>query len=585
MEDEESMETGMAVVLILVFMVSLFMWQEVEKKADRKKRREQRKDEFGKDPRELPRAGKSRDLLEEIGIYLEETRDGLPQTAVDEVTWNDLEMDEVFLRINHTRSYIGEQVLYRSLHAVGENGKCGKGEKTEKWSKEGCLKNGSEKWEEHLAYFRENEADREELEEALWRIGKEREDYYLPMFLKNAACLTVEHLWVYRILQFLLFGGAVAAIFLQNPYFLVISGVTALVNVAVYAVGKEKYEAYLYALGSVKQLILFQKLLCGKTEWRKRFVTKEQEDALRDLEGLARTIGRYQGKKMGAWSGDVFDLFRDYVIGATLWDITTFGRIVRMIEGKQESLFLLYETAGKIDMEIAVTSFRESLTEYCIPVQEGETLRAKQLYHPLLAHPVRNDFIQAGCCLVTGANATGKSTFIKAIAINAILAQTIHTCTASEFAMPDMRVLTSMAVRDDLLAGQSYYIREVGYLKRIVDAAGERDEMPVLCVIDEILRGTNTGERIAASEAVCRYLAGKNCQAIVATHDMELTKRLAEEYRCYHFKSEIKDGDIVFDYKIYDGCGNNRNAIELLAVMGFPGEIVWQAAAAVDGAG
>ena len=125
------METGMAVVLILVFMVSLFMWQEVEKKADRKKRREQRKDEFGKDPRKLPRAGKSRDLLEEIGIYLEETRDGLPQTAVDEVTWNDLEMDEVFLRINHTRSYIGEQVLYRSLHAVGENGKCGKGEKTE----------------------------------------------------------------------------------------------------------------------------------------------------------------------------------------------------------------------------------------------------------------------------------------------------------------------------------------------------------------------------------------------------------------------------------------------------------------------
>lgn len=585
MEDENSMETGMAVVLILVFMVSLFMWQEVEKKGDRRKRREQRKQEFGKDPRELPRAGKSRDLLEEIGIYLEETRDRLPKAAVDEVTWNDLEMDEVFLRINHTRSYIGEQVLYRRLHAVGEKEESGQRKIAEEGEKAGRVQSGNEKWEEHLAYFRENETEREELEEALWRIGKEREDYYLPMFLKNAACLTVEHLWVYRILQFLLFGGLLAALLLQNPNFLVISGVTALLNVSVYAVSKEKYEAYLYALGSVKQLILFQKLLCGKTEWRKRFVTKEQEDALRELEGLARTIGKYQGKKMGAWSGDVFDLFRDYVIGATLWDITTFGHIVRMIEGRQESLFLLYEAAGQIDMEIAVASFRESLTEYCIPVQEGSALRAKKLYHPLLAHPVCNDFTQAGCCLVTGANATGKSTFIKAVAVNAILAQTIHTCTASEFAMPGMRVITSMAVRDDLLAGESYYIREVGYLKRIVDATGEDDALPVLCVIDEILRGTNTGERIAASEAVCRYLAGKNCQAVVATHDMELTRRLNEEYRCYHFKSEIKDGDIVFDYKIYDGCGNNRNAIDLLAVMGFPGEIVRRAAAAIAGEG
>lgn len=209
--------------------------------------------------------------------------------------------------------------------------------------------------------------------------------------------------------------------------------------------------------------------------------------------------------------------------------------------------------------------------------KEKDALRAKGLYHPLLKHPVRNDFTPGGCCLITGANATGKSTFGKAVAVNAILAQTIHTCTAESFSMQKMRVLTSMAVRDDLVEGKSYYIREISYLKRIVDAVG--GSLPVLCIIDEILRGTNTPERLAASEVICRYLAGKNCLAVVATHDMELTRRLSAEYRCYYFTSGIEGNEVCFDYRIHEGVGENRNAIKLLGLMGFPEEIVTMAQA------
>lgn len=571
---EDHMETGLLAVGLLVLAAGLFMWQEAERRRDRAKRKAKRKEEFGEDPRTLPRAAKSRELLDEIAIYYEETKEELAKTAVDEVTWNDLEMDEVFLRINHTQSYIGEQVLYRRLHETGERD----------W----------ETWEEQLSYFTEHETEREEVQEALWRIGKEREAYYLPMFLKNAKVLAVGHLWVYRMLQLFLFGGAAAAILSGNPAFLLLSGVTALINVSVYALSKEKYEAYLYALGSVRELLLFHRLLSKREDWRKLFVTEEMEEAGRQLGNLLKSIGRYQGKKMASWSGDAFAIFRDYIIGATLWDITAFGHIAKQLSGKMDSLFLLYEAAGCIDTEIAVASFRKSLVFCCIPEglqaasmsesakhdkKRNGLLRAEKLYHPLLNAPIYNDFAPEGGCLITGANATGKSTFSKAVAVNAILAQTIHTCAAAVFSMPYMQVITSMAVRDDLVEGQSYYIREISYLKRIVDAVG--GGLPVLCVIDEILRGTNTAERLAASEVICRYLAGKNCLAIVATHDIELTRRLAAEYRCYHFKSEIQGEEMVFDYKIHEGVGNNRNAIKLLALMKFPEEIVSKAQTAV----
>lgn len=531
------------------------------KRRARWERAERRRKEFGENPRTSGSAQRSRGLFEEIRIYYEETKEELRKEQVDEVTWRDLEMDEVFLRVNHTRSYIGEQVLYCRLHGTKE--------KKQDW----------ERFESHVTHFTEHPGEREELEEALARIGKTKEDYYLPMFLKYADCLKIEHVWVYHVLQALLFGSFLAGVILGHPFWIAVFIGTVLTNVCVYTVSKEKYEAYLYALGSVKQLVTFGQLLVEREDWRKLFAEKELLAAVEDLEGLGSFIGTFQGKKAGSLTGDALDILRDYLIGATLWDITAFGRIVKLTSGKQKQLFLLYEATGQVDLEISVASFRRSLPGYCIPVIEersshGGTLRAEGLYHPLLEHPVCNDFFPEKNCMITGANASGKSTFIKAVAINAILAQTIHTAAAVYFAMPRMRVLTSMAVRDDILSGESYYMKEVRYLKRIVDAVDEEVGMPVLCVIDEILRGTNTAERIAASKAVCHYLGKRNCLAIVATHDMELAESLGGQYNCYYFESAIWDTDICFDYKIHEGIGKNRNAIQLLSYLEFPKEIV-----------
>ena len=178
--------------------------------------------------------------------------------------------------------------------------------------------------------------------------------------------------------------------------------------------------------------------------------------------------------------------------------------------------------------------------------------------------------------LITGSNASGKSTFLKTVAINCILAQTIHTCMADCFKASMFRVCSSMALRDDIEGGESYYIVEIKALKRIMDEL-RTEGAPVLCLVDEVLRGTNTVERIAASVQILRSLGIHKCLCFAATHDIELTQLLKGEYSNYHFEEKIEDNDISFSYKIISGRAKTRNAIKLLGIMGYSEEIVSKA--------
>ena len=157
--------------------------------------------------------------------------------------------------------------------------------------------------------------------------------------------------------------------------------------------------------------------------------------------------------------------------------------------------------------------------------------------------------------VLTGANASGKSTFMKAVAINVILAQTINTCVAKNMKMPAIQVMTSMALRDDVLK------------------TGE----PMLFVIDEILKGTNTRERLAASNAILSYMVQKQGFLLIATHDLELVYALKNRYDTYYFDSQVREKDIVFPYKIRRGIVGKTNAIDLMELLDFPEEITDQA--------
>ena len=139
-----------------------------------------------------------------------------------------------------------------------------------------------------------------------------------------------------------------------------------------------------------------------------------------------------------------------------------------------------------------------------------------------------------------------------------------------------------MALRDDLAGGDSYYIVEIKSLKRILNRL-EEEGNPVLCFVDEVLRGTNTVERIAASTQILKSLSKASVLCFAATHDIELTHLLKKYYNNYHFEEEIVDNDVVFHYQLMRGRAVTRNAIKLLGVMGYDEEIIKEAEGLAEG--
>lgn len=184
------------------------------------------------------------------------------------------------------------------------------------------------------------------------------------------------------------------------------------------------------------------------------------------------------------------------------------------------------------------------------------------------------------CGSFRGSNASGKSTFLKAIAINAIFSQTIFLSTTKSYKGSYFKIYTSMALTDNLFKNESYFIVEIKSIKRILDKLDGQN--PVLCCIDEVLRGTNTLERIAASSEILTQLADNNALCFAATHDIELGAILENCFINYNFSEDIIDGKIIFNYKINHGVARSKNAIKPLDLLGYSDELVKNANKRLD---
>jgi DNA mismatch repair ATPase MutS len=203
-------------------------------------------------------------------------------------------------------------------------------------------------------------------------------------------------------------------------------------------------------------------------------------------------------------------------------------------------------------------------------------LFAKNLYHPLIEGCVKNDLlIKNKSILITGSNMSGKSTFLRTLTINSILAQTIYTCFADEFTSPILKQFSSIRIDDNLFDGKSYYFEEVNVMASLL----EQVESPFqnLFVLDEVFKGTNTIERIAAGKAILSYLNRKSNIVIVSTHDIELADMLDHEYDLYHFTETVENNGLHFDHRIKPGQLKTRNAIKILELSNYPKEIINEA--------
>lgn len=212
----------------------------------------------------------------------------------------------------------------------------------------------------------------------------------------------------------------------------------------------------------------------------------------------------------------------------------------------------------------------------------ADRLEARQLGHPLLPGEtcVAND-VEIGPAgsflLVTGSNMSGKSTLLRAIGLNAALAQAGAPVCAGHLAMPPVELATSMRIRDSLEDGVSFYMAELTRLKRIVDAARQpeaRGGRVLFYLLDEILLGTNSRERHLAVVRVMQHLVTSGALGAISTHDLELasSESLAAACRCVHFCETLHEGDagrpMSFDYRLRPGVVTTSNALTLLRIVG-----------------
>ncbi len=531
------------------FFLLLFVHEAVLSKKEEKRFIQSLYQNYGK----IPEKEYSLERYVRIASYYQKHKS---ESLIDDITWNDLDMDDVFKRMNDTYSASGEEYLYYTLRNT----------------------NKSEEELAHLEdmvqYFREHADERVQIQYIMRQLGYTGK-YSLYDYIDNLDYLG-ERSSRRHILLNCLFLPLLALLPFQMS--IALMGLTVLViyNILSYFKEKKEIEPYILSFAYILRLaVVSEKLLklnvpvCSK-EWES---IREAKEGLHNM----RRGSFWVFTNRGSASGNPLDVILDYIKMIFHVDLIQFNKMLSQLRMHIADVDALITLIGQVETAIAVGAFRESLECYCVPgFTEGGELSVREAYHPLIVNPVKNSISTKKGVLLTGSNASGKSTFLKTIALNAIFAQTIHTCTAESYSGPLFQIYSSMSLRDSIEKGESYYIVEIKALKRILDAS-KGAERRILCFVDEVLRGTNTVERIAASTQILKSLADTSFLCFAATHDIEMTELLKQDYVNYHFEEDIREGDVFFNYKLLPGKATTRNAIKLLQIMGYDEKIIEKA--------
>ncbi len=311
----------------------------------------------------------------------------------------------------------------------------------------------------------------------------------------------------------------------------------------------------------------------------------DSHSATREISALRRLLDMAQVRES--------PLFHLPLAVVLLWDVHVLAALERWKTRSGARVRDWLDAAGEAEALAALAALAADHPDWTFPTIDtaADTIHARALGHPLLAPGVcvRND-VEIGPArsflLVTGSNMSGKSTLLKAVGLNAVLAQAGAPVCAESLTMPPLRVVTSMRVEDSLEDGVSFFMAGLHRLKHVVDAAESaiappahgRDPCPpgrTLYLLDEILQGTNSAERRIAARTVLRKLLESGAIGAVTTHDLTLAdaEDLLARAVPVHFTERVGDGDegLTFDYRLRDGIATSTNALKLLELVGLAG--------------
>lgn len=465
----------------------------------------------------------------------------LGSKTVDDTTWHDLDMDKVYLSINNSLSSVGDEVLYAHLRDQEDF--------------------DLEEFTALSEKLLRNRQLRFRVQMALGTLGR-RPDNGLAaqLYSKDRQIPTqLRYLPYQRILAFLPFVVFPFSVTAGVFTFLA----AASINIVVFFMLEK---TIVYRLRTFNYFV--DVLKCART-----LENDIKMEGLSSFSSIKSYIGNMSiSINEGTGIAGMLVLFNAYF---ALYG-STFVKILNSLNEHDDDAKKVFKRVGFVEMALTRASLMERTETFCEPVFSNvEAPIVEQLVHPLVEDAVSNSVALNKNTLVTGSNASGKSTFVRSIAINVLLGQRINFCFAKHMEFRPCFVATSMAISDDVQSGDSYFVAEVKSLKRLINASETYDYS--LLIVDEILKGTNTIERIAASASILNDLKNQPCFICAATHDIELVNILESSYSNIHFREIIDAEGIHFDYKLQEGPSNTRNAIKLLEHYGYDESLITRA--------
>ena len=477
---------------------------------------------------------------------------------IDEITWNDAEGETLFNSLNKCLSSCGEEYLYYSLRHPDL-----RGESEDK-----------DRYVSQTDALMEDEELRVRLQMTFARLGKTGKysvyDYIsLLGNVKRIPLFLFYLIWLVYIL-------IIPTFFISITLGVCLLVTWAIVCIIIFLFNRKNVEEYVSSFEYVvRTLMTSEKIVSMKVP----IYDKENEKLIELRKKLKGIKSRYLSFiKQSSRSG-----IADMASGATsilnsflLIDLFLFHKMLRYIIEEESSFDEIFSILGKMESQISVANLKANEMNTCVPeFVEEDIIEGEEIVHPLIKDCVSNSLENKRGVLITGSNASGKSTFLRSVLVNAILSESVYLACAKSFKMKPSLLFSSMSLNDSLESGESYYMVEINSIKRIIEA--KESGKTILCFLDEVLRGTNTVERVAAAGQILKYLSGDNIITLAATHDIELTYILEDTYDNYFYREEIvKEGDnedIYFSYKMHKGRSETRNALKLLKLMGYPDEI------------
>ncbi|WP_282806475.1 MutS family DNA mismatch repair protein, partial [Clostridium tetani] len=313
--------------------------------------------------------------------------------------------------------------------------------------------------------------------------------------------------------------------------------------------------------------------LIGKKEFKSKYLkdlklnimSKEENKALNGIDGLI---------KISSLVSDRNNMLYLLVNVTLLWDYQCMILLEKWNKEYGSELEKWLDTIGKVEEISSLSIIMHDNPDWVIPKFNKDYLiiKGKNIGHPLLGKErICNDF-QLGerekVLLITGSNMSGKSTFLRTVGVNLVLAYVGGVVCAEDFYCTPMYIYTCMRISDNLEKNISSFYGEILRIKKLIE--GVKTGKPIFFLLDEIFKGTNSLDRHTGAKILINKLSKENVLGIVSTHDLELgdLEKQNSNVRNYHFREYYKDNKIYFDYKLRSGISTTRNALYLMKMAG-----------------